>query len=224
MGLMTTCKRISELNPDMAVEVGSLEQGWFRASELTQPGSTLLKQGLSLAANRYQAAMDRRTMAAFLIGRYAFDVPAIVVASYLFEVRVPVFTPDNVALRFETCTWKNNGTTGEHDRLRVRLLSDRMAVLSDDTANGQDGVVVMNDRTALRDALRASVEAHMSPLIEVVCAKFSVARPSVISASYHCPPTVTMWLPTGAASLVSKIWLVVFSSRCAPMIRLGKPG
>lgn len=160
------CCRLPTPNPETPVAAGSLAPGWFRAGELAGDDDGWLEHGLDRMATCYHAGMDLRTRAAFLIGRYALDVSALGVSAYLRESRVPNLTPDNLALRFETDTREPDGLVGQTERLRVRLLSGRMAVLPDDPAAERDDVIAVADRDALRDRFRAEFETHLAPLID----------------------------------------------------------
>jgi hypothetical protein len=163
--LAATLSRIAELDTLSQAEMGELEPGWFLATDFLSETSTMFEQGLARQAGRHPT-MKQRTRGSYFIGEYAWYVPAAAVATYLAERRVPDMSPENLALRFNTYTWHEDGESGEAERIDVRFLSGRFAVLPDDPAADHPDAIILPDENALRDWLRTTLEAHMTPLIE----------------------------------------------------------
>lgn len=169
--LAATLERIRPLDEHyLTAEVGALEPGWFRAADLAVPDSPLLAEGLA-RQTALHPGMPPRTAGAFFIGEYAWYVFAAAVGAYLAERRVPDLAPERVALRFQRYIWVEEGESGPAERIDVRFLSTRCAVLPADPAAGQLDVTVVPDRDALRTQFRAALEAHLTPLIAQIHAR-----------------------------------------------------
>ncbi|HMQ30604.1 MAG TPA: IucA/IucC family C-terminal-domain containing protein [Chloroflexaceae bacterium] len=174
--LFDTMARLNALDADLlGAAPGPLEAGWFRADALLREGAPELREGLARQAARY-AGMDRRTAGSFFVNEYAWYVFAGPIGALLAERRAPELDPANLALRFRGYTWEEDGETGEAERIDARFLSGRCAVLPDDPAAGLPGVTVLSDEGALREWLRAGLEAHVTPLIERVHAATRLGR------------------------------------------------
>jgi len=167
--------RLAALDEHLCAEVGSLAAGWHPAPGFATLDSPLLDEGLALAVAEHPQA-ERRVAGSFLLGNYAWYVPAAAIGAFVAERRVPELAPDNVALRYSTYTWEEDGERCEAMRLDVRFLSERFAALPDDAAAGANHVLVLPDEDALRDWLRTSIEAHMTPLIEAITARTHLGR------------------------------------------------
>lgn len=146
-------------------EIGPLEAGWFRADDLWREATPYLADALARLAAQY-AGSDGRTCGAFFIGKYVWYLCAAAVEIYLAERRAPDLAPHNIALRYDTHSWEEDGESGETTRISVRFLSGRCAVLADDAAAGHAEAIVVSDAAALREWLRVSLESHLTPLIE----------------------------------------------------------
>jgi hypothetical protein len=167
--------RLSALDEYLSAEVGPLDAGWHRAPAFATSEPPLLEEGLALAVAEYPNA-ERRVAGSFLLGNYAWYVPAATIGAFVAERRVPDMAADNVALRYSTYTWEEDGESGEAMRIDVRFLSERFAALPDDPAAGADHVLVLPDEDTLRSWLRTSIEAHMAPLVEAISARTHLGR------------------------------------------------
>lgn len=166
--ISATLVRMAALDAYLMAEIGPHEPGWFYADDLLHNPTSALAEGLARQSAHYRTA-ERRTCGSFFIGDYAWYMPAAAIASYLAERRVPDLAPSNMALRYRTCTWEEDGQTGESERLDVRFLNGRFAALPNDPAADDPDALVLPDLDALRTWLRTRLEAHLAPLIDSVC-------------------------------------------------------
>lgn len=163
--LAEALNRIGQL--EIVADVGMMEGTYFSANRWAHDDISHLEQALAKQASDYPD-MDKRTQASYFINEYAWDVPLSALASYLMTKRVPDVSRDNVALRFVTYQWEEDGESGEAERLNARYLSGTFACLADDVAATHPDAVVVADDTALLNWLRVRIEAHMQPIIERV--------------------------------------------------------
>lgn len=173
--LTATLGHVGALDDDFAAALEPLEPGWFPATALLAPGSTELAEGLVRSIARYPRA-ERRVSGSLFINAYSWYLPAAAIAAYLAERRVPDLSMENVALRYRTYTWHEDGESGEGERIDVRLLSGRFAALPDDPDAGHPDAHILPDAAALRDWLRTGLEAHLGPLFEAVAAQTCLGR------------------------------------------------
>lgn len=173
--LAKTLARMTAGNAYFYADMGQLDTGWFLATDLIQDGSAAFEQALAHQAIRHPH-MEARTRGSYWIGEYSWYVPAVAVTAYLAERRVPDLSPDNLALRFSRYTWHEGGESGEAERLEVRFLSGRFAALPADPAASHPDAVIVPDTDALREWLRTSLEAHLTPLIERVHSRTRLGR------------------------------------------------
>jgi hypothetical protein len=174
--LFDTLARLNALDAHiLGAAPGPLEAGWFRADALLREGAPELHEGLARQAARY-AGMERRTAGSFFVNEYAWYVFAGAIGAFLAAQRVPDLDPANLALRFRSYSWEKGGETGAAERIDVRFLSGRCAVLPDDPAAGLPEVTVLPDAPALREWLRAGLEAHAAPLVERLHAATRLGR------------------------------------------------
>jgi hypothetical protein len=165
--LSDTLARVGALDSHLAAELGPLNEGWFPATTLLTPGSAILAEGLARSIARCPGA-ERRVAGSFFAGEYAWSVPAAAVAAFLAEGRVPDLALENIALRYCTYTWVEDGESGEGERIDVRFLSGRFAALPDDPAADHADARILPDIHALRTWLREGLESHLAPIIKAV--------------------------------------------------------
>ncbi len=163
--LANTLTRVSQAVPEFSATVGELESGWFPAADFGDPTSARVTESLERLAADYPGA-DMRTQAALFINQYAWYLSGAAAIAFLLEKRVPDLTQPNIALRYNTVTWEEDGESGEYEHLEVRFLSGRFAALPDDPAAGLPDVIVLPDAAELREWFRQGVEAHMQPVID----------------------------------------------------------
>lgn len=173
--LSVTLGRCSQRDSSLSAVVGVCEAGWFPASALLAPGSPELAEGLTRVVAQHPGA-ERRVAGSFFAGEYAWWIPAAAVAAYLAERRAPDLSLDNVALRYRTYSWDEDGETGEAERIDVRFVSGRFAALPDDPAAAHPDALILPDLDALRTWLRQRVEAHLAAVIEAVAAQTRLGR------------------------------------------------
>jgi hypothetical protein len=163
--LNETLRRVSATTEEFSVDIAALEAGWFSASELAEPDSAALANALDMIQQLYPEA-DTRTCAALFINEYAWYVPAVAIAAFLLEKRVPDLRLSNLALCHRRYTWESMGRTGEASRIDVRFLSGDFAALHSDTDAALAKAQLLPDVNALREWLRETFEAQMQPIIE----------------------------------------------------------
>lgn len=165
--LEQSLKRIAELNDSYLADIGEYEEPFFLAVDLIQNKDSILEQSLVRQARKHPT-MDSRTQASYFIGEYSWYVPAVAIAAYLTENRVPEFVPENIALRYRRYIWHHGEHSGEAERIDVRFLSGRFACLPDDPCADHPDAMLVADKVALRDCLRSQLESHFSSLIKSI--------------------------------------------------------
>jgi hypothetical protein len=156
-------------------DIGALEASWFTAVGLCDAQTILLDDALTRQAKHYPH-MEARTRGAYFIGEYSWYMPQAAIGAYLLRKRVPDLSAENIALRYSTYTWHEDSESGEAERIDVRFLSGRFACLPDDPTADHPDAIVLPDRDALREWLRTTLEAHLTPLIERVYARTKLSR------------------------------------------------
>jgi len=147
-------------------DIGELENpDWFPSTDLINLNSPVLDQSLARQTVRY-SGMDARTQASFFVNEFSWYFTEAAIGSYLMAKRVPDLSAENIALRFSTYTWHEDGESGEAERLDVRFLSGRFACLPDDSAADHPDAQVLPNVDALRDQLRTTLEAYLTPIID----------------------------------------------------------
>lgn len=175
--LSATFARVSALSDYLAAEIGPLECGWFRASDLLQPNSPYLEEGLTRSVSDHPGA-ERRVAGSFFIGHYTWYLAAAAIGCYLAERRAPDLAAENVALRYSTFTWEEDGASGQGERIDVRFLNGRFAALSTDPAADHPEMLLLPDEVALRNWLRLRLEEHLTPVIEMVYSRTRLGKRS----------------------------------------------
>ncbi|MCK6629231.1 MAG: ferric iron reductase [Anaerolineae bacterium] len=165
--LQETLTRLGALDHFLAAEIGPLEAGWFRAADLLRPDPPHLDEGLAWSVRRYPKA-EHRVRGSFFIGNYAWYLAAAAIGCYLAERRVPDLAAENIALRYSTFTWREEGESGEAERFEVRFLSPRFAALPTDPAAGQPDILIISNEADLHTWLRLRLETHLAPLIQAI--------------------------------------------------------
>jgi hypothetical protein len=173
--LASVFTRLQQLDDALIADAGDLQEGWFLASDLTQPGSFHLSAALARQAHEHPQ-MEDRTKGSYFIGEYVWYVFAAAIAAYLIERRVPSLAPEHIALRIQRYTWHYEGESGEANRLEVRFLSNQFACLPHDPSAILPDAQIAADQDSLRDQIRCAVEAHMQPLIERVYDQTHLSR------------------------------------------------
>lgn len=173
--LAQTLSRMIAINEYFYADLGSIESGWFLGTALLDEKAPALEEALARQAVQHPN-MEARTRGSYLIGEYSWYVPAVAVTAYLAERRVPDLSLDNLALRFGKYTWHEGGESGEAERIEVRFLGGRFAALPDDPAANHPDAVIVPDHNALREWLRITLEAHLTPLIEHINARTRLGR------------------------------------------------
>ncbi|HEU4328234.1 MAG TPA: ferric iron reductase [Roseiflexaceae bacterium] len=168
--LEATLAHASALDPLLGAEIGPLEADWFPASALHDAGSAALAEGLAHIVRRYPRAA-RRVSGSFFVGEYTWYLLGAAAVAFLAEGRAPDLAPEGVALRYSTYIWSEGDASGEAERLDVRFLSGRFAGLPGDPAASHPDCLPLPNAAALRDWLRAGLEAHLAPLVAAVSAQ-----------------------------------------------------
>jgi hypothetical protein len=159
--LLETIERIAGFNNHLQVRLGPQEgQGWVRAVEFLDPHSPFLERAEARIGAQYETD-DRKIRTGWTFAYYCWPIAVVGVAAYLAEQRVPDLAPASLALHLDD--------DGDIDG--IALLSRRFAALPGDPAAEHADVLVLPDQDALRGHLRAAVEAHLAPLVEIVRAR-----------------------------------------------------
>lgn len=157
-------------------DIGELDNpDWFQSTDLTNPKSLSLNQVLARQCVHYPG-MDARTQASFFINDYSWYITEAAIGSYLLAKRVPDLSAENIALRFSTYMWHEDGESGEAERIDVRFLSGRFACLPDDPAADHSNAQVLPNLGALRERLRTTLEAHLTPIIDCIHEQTRLSR------------------------------------------------
>lgn len=170
-----TLKHIAQLNESYTADIGPCEEPYFLAIDLIENNASILEQSLARQAKNYPT-MDSRTQASYFVGQYSWYVPAVAIATFLTENRVPDLAPANIAIRYRTYTWHHGEHSGEAERIDVRFLSGRFACLPDDPESDHPDALIVSDKVALRDWLRSQLESHFSPLINRIHAMSKLGK------------------------------------------------
>jgi hypothetical protein len=173
--LATALRHSRTVDTEAYADIGAVEAGWLMVAGFSDPQTTLLEEALARQA-KDRPHMEARTRGSYWIGEYSWYVPLAAITAYLTEKRVPDLSQENVALRFRTYTWHEGDESGEAQRLDVRFLSGRFACLPDDTAADHPDALVLPNADALREHLRTTLEAHLTPIIERVYAETKLSR------------------------------------------------
>jgi hypothetical protein len=150
-----------------SLRLPGLDGGWVSAHELLDPDSPALDDLLDTAKQRWRAAPHAAVALAWKCYSYWTSLPAVL--SYAVAQRVPLLTPDVVAVR-----WSHH-----QPFLTVGLIRPRVAVLAADpiAVTPDPDVVVVPDLAALHAALRSTlVDAHFEPLLGRLHARVHVGR------------------------------------------------
>lgn len=162
--LTETLHRLSSLDDNLHTDTGPAAPGFLPAADLLDNTNPALEDALDRYIAQYPT-IEPRTKASFFIGDYAWYVSAAAVAAYLTERRAPDLSAGNIAIRFRTYTWHEDGESGEAERLDVRYLSGCFGCLPSDPAASHPDAVVLPNEAALLAWMRGRLEAHLTPLI-----------------------------------------------------------
>jgi hypothetical protein len=190
--LADTVARVRALDEYLVAEVAPIEEGWHPATALAHPDSTLLAEWLARSVAEYPGA-ERRVAGSFFFGSYVWYLSLAAAGCYLADRRVPDLAPTNVAVRMSRYTWREGEASGEAERVEIRFLARRFAALPDDPAARSPEALVLPDAPALREWLRAQLEAHLAPLIDAIVkrtrlgkrAQWNLAADSAAAAFLH---------------------------------------
>jgi hypothetical protein len=182
--LAATVARLTGLSDHLQVRLGSpAGRGWVRAAEFLDPQSPHLAAAEARIGAKYHTD-SRKIQAGWSFAYYNWPIIAVGVAGYLAERRVPDLAPGSLALHLDD----HGGFDG------IALLSRRFAALPDDPAAAHPDALVLPDSDALRDELRASIEAHMAPLVEIVRARAGWGRRALWANVADRLAHATIWL------------------------------
>jgi ferric iron reductase protein FhuF len=129
--------------------------GWVSSARLVD--GERLTELLDAAARRWRGSPHASAALAWKCYSYWTSLPAVL--SYAVARRVPLMTPDAVAVRWST----------HQPFLTAGMTQVRVAVLASDplAVSPTPEIVVVPDEEALRAVLRSSViEAHLAPLLD----------------------------------------------------------
>lgn len=183
--LQQTLARAGLLNPYIRAELGAPDGAdWLRAPADLAPGAARLEQ-LAAAARAQMRTAAPAVIGSVLLQGYQWPLLCAAIACFLLDRRVPDLDLANTRLRY--------GPSRRADALA--LGAGRFAALPDDPAAGHPDARVVADPAALRAALRGALEAHLAPVIELLC------------AGLGCRPR-GLWLSAADACAGTLVWLM----------------
>jgi ferric iron reductase protein FhuF len=166
--LASMFQRLAAIDANLRAEGGIIDEDWQPVNALCQADSELLEGCLRHTAKPYRPDLDRRTMASFFLGEYAYYLLAPLICGYLSEHRVPSFAPEEVAFRSRAYTWREGDESGEATRFEVRFVGARFACLVDDPFTADPNAHPLADESALLDWMRDEIIHHFAALIAQV--------------------------------------------------------
>jgi Ferric iron reductase FhuF-like transporter/FhuF 2Fe-2S C-terminal domain len=183
--LAQTLARARRLSAYLQPQVGEPGgEGWAAALDPLRADRPLLAQLVAATQARLRTRSAAMIGSALLQG-YQWPLIGAAVACYLIDRRVPDLSAANVLVRYGAA----------HDADALALRSGRFTALPDDPAAAHPDATVVAGREALREALRAGVEAHMGEAIALICAHLG------------CGPR-GLWLSVADRLAGTLIWLM----------------
>ncbi|MDH4412664.1 MAG: ferric iron reductase [Rhizobium sp.] len=158
---------------EFRVEHGTIEAGWTTAGAFFDDTAAI--DAFLEYERSHHRQMDHKTCAALMIIDYCYVLMLATIPLLAGSGVVPDLDPEHIALRMFTDRHEHEGESHEVRRADVRYLSSRF--LTDQPAYGcHPDATLVSDRSELCDRYRMAVEAHLSPLIEVLFERSGLAR------------------------------------------------
>ncbi|HWU16783.1 MAG TPA: ferric iron reductase [Devosia sp.] len=150
---------------EFSVTHGPVQDGWTTAQAFFDDASAV---GAFLEYERsHYRHMDAKTCAALMMIDYCYVFMFATIPLIAGSGLVPDLSPQNVALRMFTARHEHDGESHDVRRADVRFLSKGFFTDNVSLAGHRDAALAA-DRGALCDAYRRGIEAHFTPLINVL--------------------------------------------------------
>jgi ferric iron reductase protein FhuF len=160
------------------------EPGWLSTAAWAAPGTPHLDELLT-QATAYHKASSQQPAVSLWFGHYAFTVMAVAITCYLVEQRVPDLSPENVWMRVET----------EKDMEPAFAWRGRVfAALVNDPNSTHPDCIALPSREALREYLRASLVAHLTPMVDALRACSSFGKPGLWALAADSAASAFTWI------------------------------
>lgn len=144
---------------------GLVQDGWTTAQAFFDDASAVAAF-LEYERSHYRH-MDAKTCAALMMIDYCYVFMFATIPLVAGSGLVPDLSPKNVALRMFTARHEHDGESHDVRRADVRFLSKGFLTDNASLAGHRDAAFAA-DRGALCDAYRRGIEAHFTPLIDVL--------------------------------------------------------
>jgi hypothetical protein len=198
---LDSVRRLSAyLKADIDVSPGP---DWLTAADLA-PGAAPLEALIAATQARLRTTAPTITASALLQSNQ-WPLISTAIACYLVHRRVPDLSIVSVRTHYNA----------EHEADALALNSGRFAALPNDFAADHLDAVVVANVDALRTTVRTSIEAHLSAVIEQLCAHFAckprglwlnvadaLARTIVWLMQEHAPATTAAQIEAEIAALI----------------------
>jgi hypothetical protein len=145
--------------PEPRADVGPLEPGWTTSAALFANDAAIEDQIAYQAS--FFTRVDRKSAAAFLLSDYLSMFCVTAVPPLVGHGLIPDFSPDRYAMQFYNRPFEHDGRTAVVRRAHVRFLSDAVSTA------GKPSDAAM---------FREAVEAHFTPLLDVLNARTGLPR------------------------------------------------
>ena len=150
---------------EFSVTHGPIQDGWTTAQAFFADASAVAAF-LEYERSHYRH-MDAKTCAALMMIDYCYVFMFATIPLIAGSGLVPDLSPENIALRMFTARHEHDGESHDVRRADVRFLSKGF-VTDRASLAGHRGAALAADRGALCDAYRHGIEAHITPLVEVL--------------------------------------------------------
>jgi FhuF 2Fe-2S C-terminal domain len=157
---------------EFRVEHGMVDAGWTTARAFFDDTAAI--DAFLEYERSHHKHMDSKTCAALLIIDYCYVLMLATIPLLAGSGVVPDLDPEHIALRMFTDRHEHDGQSHEVRRADMRYLSTRFS--TDQPAYGcHPDATLVSSRPALCNQFRIAVEAHLSPLIEVLFQRSGLA-------------------------------------------------
>ncbi|NBB48505.1 siderophore biosynthesis protein [Rhizobium sp. CRIBSB] len=158
---------------EFRVEYGMIDAGWTTARAFFDDTAAI--DAFLEYERSHHTHMDSKTCAALMIIDYCYVLMLATIPLLAGSGVVPDLDPENIALRMFTDRHEHDGESHEVRRADVRYLSTRFSTDQPVYGCHLDATLV-SGRSELCNRYRMAVEAHLSPLIDVLFERSGLAR------------------------------------------------
>ena len=165
--LSTTFARLSEMSAYIKAYLGRPENdGWVAPLQSFTPGSSLLNERRASVQQQLHTETANIVGSSLLQG-YQWLVISVAVGSFLIDRRVPDLDVEQI--------WVRASAHDVAEVSEIAFMSGRFAALSSDPAAAHPDATIFATEDELRVHLRTTLEAHFSPLINLIHAAVGTA-------------------------------------------------